>query len=181
MTRIIFILTLILSTFLSGCTSRAVLNYETVFVPSDSSFTWKRGCFKGEGENGSFITYLPPQSTCEHHGEMLTIQFNNFGLPPTRASLSAYFSKRQNYGSNKECYNFKIILEDEKNIMWVQSPKKCSDRQKSYSISKLLLGKDGIHMVEYSNRDSNLTDKKMKLWENNIKNTYVEKNGQSVY
>ena len=171
---------LLCEVFLVSCASHKVQNYETVYVQSKESLTWSRGCFLGDGGNGSFVTYLPLNSTCEDHNEMLSIHSNDFDLPIMKSSLNTYFEKRKIYGTNNSCLNFRIIQEDQYSLMWEQSPLKCTDEKKQYTITKLFLGKENIHMVEYSHVYKLLTKTDKTLWLEDIKKSYVEKNGFRV-
>ena len=170
--------TLTIIILLCVCSCAVTPTYETVFVPNESESSWVLACHMGEGGVGSFVTYVPKGSTCADNDQMLAISVHD--MPVIPESLGVYLKKRKAWVSSQECQELSIIEKTNQHIIWETVSGECSDNPSSYSITKILLGNEAIHLIEYSSEKYLSTGEKAH-WTEAIEKAYVEKNYQRVY
>ena len=168
-----------MAVFLAACAMTP--SYETVFVPNAQVSSWVQGCYLRDGERGSFVAYVPKGSTCEYNHEILFIAVEDSTDGLTLESLRKIMNLRKAYLSTKECVHMKVLQDDSRQIVWEETATQCADGGPSYSITKVLLGREEIHRVEYTNTKPALPRESKMFWRNNIQNAYVEKNFRPVY
>ena len=156
----------------SACSSVAPI--ETTFVPSALAKDWVLGCQLGNGERGSFVSYVPHGQTCESHSE--TLYISNLDVPVENSSLGTYLKNRAAWLSKRGCARVTVLSQDLRQITWEEIPtSKCADRN-YYELSKVMLGKESIQLIDYSNESP--TPSVVAEWKKAFEDAHPEKDLQ---